>query len=187
MILRALCDGELRMNPAFRRGLESMDHVDLCVNFALRACVMECVPAFMKGSFRNAMRLTLREADRARSETDVLGLSRAWKAFLLLPRMLLHRPPRGGLIAVSSLTEWLQSFTGGNWSPLLDASVKCAEQASQASRRRRRRQDDEVSKRADRAQTLVQMGELSACPTGVGGSSGGPWDRSHASGVDRSR
>ena len=87
--------GEMRINPAFRRGLESMDHVDLRVIFSLRACVMKCVPAFMKGSYRNAMRLTLREADRARSEADVLGLSRAWKAFLLLPRMLLHRlPPR---------------------------------------------------------------------------------------------
>ena len=35
----------------------------------------------------------------------MLGLSRAWKAFLLLPRTLLHRPLRGGLISKSSLIE----------------------------------------------------------------------------------
>ena len=56
-----------------------------------------------------------------------------------------YRNARGGLIAKSSLIERLQSFKEGNWSLLLDASVKCAEQASQASRRRRRRQDDEIA------------------------------------------
>ena len=122
--------GEMRINSAFRRGLESMDHVDLRVIFSLRACVMKCVPAFMKGSYRNAMRLTLREADRARSEMDVLGLPRAWKAFLLLLRMLLHRLPRGGLIAKSSLIERLQSFKEGNWTLLLNTSVKCAAETS---------------------------------------------------------
>ena len=46
------------------------------------------------------------------AEGDVLGLSRAWEAFLLLPRRLLYRPPRRGLIAKSSLIEWLQFFHG---------------------------------------------------------------------------
>ena len=160
----------MRINPAFRRGLESMDHVDLRVFF----CVMKCVPAFMKGSYRNAMRLTLHEADRAPCGHRCVGLSRAWKAFLLLPRMLLHRHPRGGLIAKSSLIERLQSFKEGNWTILLDTSVKCAEQASQASRCRRRRQDDEIAKRADRAQSLVQMGELSAARQALEGAAVAP-------------
>ena len=92
--------------------------------------------AFMKGSWRNAVRLTLREADRARSEADVLGLSGAGKAFLL-PRMLLHRLPRGGLIAESSLSERLQSFTEGNWSLLLRrAGIPGFPMSSETSRRR---------------------------------------------------
>ena len=46
---------------------------------------MQCPPAFF-----------LIEADRSREASDIVALSRAWKLFLLLPRLLLHRPPRGG-------------------------------------------------------------------------------------------
>ena len=45
------------------------------------------------------MRVALKEVDRARVVLDVGAQGRAWKLFLLLPRMLLHRPPRGGLVA----------------------------------------------------------------------------------------
>ena len=57
---------------------------------------------------------------------------------------------------------------------MLDTSVKCAEQASHASRRRRRRQDDEVAKRADRFQSLVQMGELSTARQALEGAAVAP-------------
>ena len=44
----------------------------------------------------------------------------------------------------------------------------------QASRRRQRRQDDEVAKRADRAQSSVQMGELSAVRQALEGAAVAP-------------
>ena len=91
----------------------------------------------------------------------------------VVARMLLHRLPRGGLIAKSSLIERSQFFKEGNWSLLLDARVTCAEQASETSRRRRRRQDDEVAKHADRA-SLVQMGELSAAREALEGAAVAP-------------
>ena len=140
--------GEMRMNPAFRRGLESMDHVDSRIIFVLRVCVMKCVPASMKGSYQNAMRLTLQEADQAHSE-DMLGLSSVESVSVVAQDVAAVCSP-----SQVSLSR-LQSFTEGNWSHWLDASVKCAEQASQASRRRRRRQDDEVAKRADRVHSFV--------------------------------
>ena len=72
---------------------------------------------------------------------------RAWKLFL--PRLLLHRPPRGGLVPKSRLHK----------------SNSCADQAAVASRRRRRRdRGDDPQRRADRAEALVQMGEIVCRP-----------------------
>ena len=85
------------------------------------------------------MRVALREADRARDSRDIVGQTRAWKLFLLLPRLLLHRPPRGGLVPKSRLLERFSLFATGHWAELLDHSLVCADQAAVASRRRRRR------------------------------------------------
>ena len=96
------------------------------------------------------------------------GQVRAWKLFLLLPRILLFRPPRGGFVQKSRLFERFQLFSAGRWVVLLEASRECANQAAVSSRRRRRRRDQGTSlqARADRAQTLIQLGELSAARFG---------------------
>ena len=81
---------------------------------------------------------------------------------LLLPRLLLHRPPRGGLIPKDQLQERFSDFAAGRFAHLLEQSRRCAEQAAVASRpRRRRRGEDDIQRRADRAEALVQMEELS--------------------------
>ena len=124
---------------------------------------MKVPPVFLRGSFRSAMRFALEEADRGREVGDMLVLSRAWKLFLLLPRLLLHRPARGGNVPKSRLCERFADFAAGRWGELLEQSRHCADQAASATRRRRRRREgDNVQRRADRAQALVQMGELSA-------------------------
>ena len=80
--------------------------------------------------------------------------------FLLLPRLLLHRPARGGLIP-KELWERFTDFAAGQWAHLLEQSRRCTEQAVVASRRRCRRWgEDDIQRRADRAEDL--MGELSA-------------------------
>ena len=79
-----------------------------------------------------------------------------WKMFLLLPRVLLLRPPRGGLVPKSRLLERFSLFRDGSLG-------RSADQAAVASRRRRRRdRGDDPQRRADRVEALVQMGELSA-------------------------
>ena len=45
------------------------------------------------------------EADRARAARDDRAATRAWKLFLLLPRLLLHKPPRGGQTSKPSRAE----------------------------------------------------------------------------------
>ena len=119
-----------------------MSFFDTCEvesEFLDRACVMKSPPALLKGAYRSTMRFALYEADTARARGHHVGVSRAWKLFMLLPRLLLHKPPRGGLVPKSHLRERFVKFAAGSWERLLDASRVCVEQAAVASRRRRKR------------------------------------------------
>ena len=89
----------------FREGLVDLDTWSLQGLVSRRAAVVKNIPRFLKGPFRNALQAALEEAtapERCRQE-------RGWKLFLLLPRLLLHRPPRGGRernwLAVSSCSH----------------------------------------------------------------------------------
>ena len=75
--------------------------------------------------------------------------------------MLLHRPPRGGLISREKLVGRFQLFAQGQWAELMAASAVCDQQAG-VGRRRRRRRGDDLERRASRAEMLVTMGELSS-------------------------
>ena len=50
---------------------------------------MKTVPRFLHGPFRNVMKVVLEEV---MASEDPTRKERGWKAFLMLPRMLLHRP-----------------------------------------------------------------------------------------------
>ena len=94
----------------------SVDEVDLNTIFARRANVMRSISHFLKGPYRAAVRLAMRE--------DSCG----WKLFLLLPRMFLSRPPRGGLVLKTRLMERLSLFHNGQWSDLVERSAVDAAQ-----------------------------------------------------------
>ena len=96
-------------------------------------------------------------------ESDQLRSERGWKLFMLLPRLLLFRPPRGGNVHKSKLAGRFEDFIEGRWMHLLRTSRQCAEDASTAqSRKGRRHHEDDLERRAGRALSLVHMGELSA-------------------------
>ena len=59
---------------------------------------MKSPPKFLRGAYRSAIRVAMTEADLGYAARDELRVTRSWKLFLLLPRMLLHKPVRGGLI-----------------------------------------------------------------------------------------
>ena len=85
---------EARPTSAEVRGaFRFLDEVNSQHEFAHRGCVMKNIPKFLRGPFRSALRLALREFTE--SEEDHTRSNRGWKLLLLLPRMLLHRPPRG--------------------------------------------------------------------------------------------
>ena len=149
------------LTTAIRAASAELDHVDLMAEFSRRAIVMKTIPHSLRGPFHNALRGAMDEAlqvNQLRSERDS-------KLFMLLPRLLFLRPPRGGNVHESKLAGRFQDFTEGRWMHLLRTSRQCAEDASSAQcRKRRRHQEDDLERRAGagRALSLVQMGELSA-------------------------
>ena len=56
-----------------------------------------------------------------------LGQVRAWKLFLMLPRMLLSRPPRGGEVPKKKLQDRFAAFARGEWAQLVEASLATIE------------------------------------------------------------
>ena len=162
----------------FNRSFEWLAGVDLVAVFSQRPCLMKSVPGFMKGAYRSTMRVALTEIDQGRSDGDASRSSRGWKLFLLLPRILLHKLPRSGLVPKKQLHRKFESFSEGDWASLLAASIDCASRAAQASSRRTRRRDpDNLEARAARAEALTHMGELFATRHALEGAAVAPGTR----------
>ena len=60
--------------------------------------VLKTVPHFLKGPCRIAIRVSLQEMGEGSRGMESMREERGWKLFLLFPRMMLYRPPWGGLI-----------------------------------------------------------------------------------------
>ena len=135
-----------------------MDQVILDTEFRSRGCLMRVVPKVMRGAFRTALRLSFKEAAEARAAGNVKQEIRAWKLFMLVPRMLLTKTPRGGAVSKAKLAERCDAFARGDWMLLVKASRADAQSNSTATLRRRRREDrgDELGRRAKRALQLTQ-------------------------------
>ena len=141
-----------------RAAWQSMDAVDMPLMFQHRPELMRSVPHFLQGPFRNALLMALEEACHPAG----LRKEREWKLLMLLPRLLLHKPPRGSNVPRHKLVTRFEQFAQGQWGSLILDSVDACEIASRNRARRTRRPVDDVAKRAERAQTLVMMGEVSA-------------------------
>ena len=137
-----------------------LEGVSLVEIFHRRACVMRSVPLVVRGAYRMAMRIALQEVVTGRDQNSEM---RVGNCSHLLPRLLLHRPPRGGLVPERQLEERFRLFQQGEWGKHEARSSLIDAQAHQlSSRRRRRHRQDDEERRCDRARSLVHMGELSA-------------------------
>ena len=151
-------------------GLRRLDEIDLVEQFQRRPVIMRSAPVVMSGSFKAAMRLAIDEVADGVAVHDEAKQERGWKLFLLLPRMLLQRPSRGGLVPKSKLQERLRRFAIGDWIGLLQEAsmiVKCRKRPSNDFK-------DEVVLRAARAEKLAQFGELSAARQALEGDAVAP-------------
>ena len=154
---------------SLQAALITLDHLNVADTFKQRASVMKVVPKFLRGSYRNAMRVALEEV----IVDNPTRRERGWKLFMMLPRMLLHRPPRGGLNPRHKLVHRFEMFSRGEWWDLIRASAAC-EQAAVGRRRRRRRPGDDLESRAARAEMLVHLGELSSARQALEGAAVAP-------------
>ena len=101
---------------------------------------MQTVPHIRRGAFRMALRVACQKILDGMEANSEVRTVRGWKLFLVLLRMMLFRPDRGGLVSRKKLEARVRQF---------------------------RRSADEEAVRATRALSLVQMGALCS-PTGVG-------------------
>ena len=127
------------------------------------------------------------DQDRGQHDRDHTTEMRGWKLFFLLPRILLHRPPRGGFVPKAQLQERVDKFLQGHWIALLETSLELSVQGSTASCRRRRTQKDTVERRATRAFDLCQLGELSSARQALEGAATAPASRTEKLLKDESR
>ena len=109
--------------------------------FDRRAPVMKNVPHFLRGAFRNCLRLAMEEA----CQRDTVRCERGWKLFMLMQRMLLHRPPRGGNIPRHKLQERFDSFGRRQWAMLLRQAIESVENITIVQRRGHRQQGDDLA------------------------------------------
>ena len=124
----------------------SLDQVDLADTLKRRPCVLKNITRFLKGAFRNASQIAI---DVANSSDESVA-KRGWKLFKLIPRMLLHRPARGGMVSKEKFAHRFDLFARGEWLQLLEMSEQCDEDAARA-RRRRRSQGDNLERQVSRA------------------------------------
>ena len=152
---------------AVRVALQDLDECELGTLFESRAHTMRTVPFFLRGAFRAAMRMSMEEIVSGWNLHDEVKQERGWKLFFLLPRMLLSRPCRGGLVPRKKLETRFQKFFAGDWLDLISDAESVSRQALSARVRKRRRRT-RPDGNAARAESLAMMGELSAARQALG-------------------
>ena len=133
-----------------REAFRSLDTVDIGPIHSRHTAVMRSPPQFLRGAYRSAMRVAMKEITNGVDHNDERRQIRGWKLFLL-PRLLLFRPPREGNLPKKNLEERFRMFTEGRWMQLLIYSEACEAASSLATRRRRRTHSDTIERRAERA------------------------------------
>ena len=103
----------------------------------------------------------MQEIRVGRAENNELRRIRGWKLFFMLPRMLLQKPGKGGLVPKSKLQERFAQFADGRWMDFI-VQWEAAVAASNAKARRTRRCPDSLEGRAERARAMAALGELSS-------------------------
>ena len=113
-------------------------------------------PPFLKGRIRQALTSALTSILETRNPESSV---RAWTLWLLLPRMLLHRPPGTRILPKADWHRRMHQFQNGHWLELLAAARLAANTNPDTTTVNTQ---PSPQQRADRARHLVHFGELSA-------------------------
>ena len=72
--------------------------VDLKTIFFKKTCIIGFPQRFLRGACRAAMRFAVEEMELGVDSHKEQRICQGWKLFLLSPKMVLHKPARGGLV-----------------------------------------------------------------------------------------
>ena len=133
---------------------------------------MKKPPAFLKGAYQGAVLLAMQEA--VRDQVRAIKNTRVETLLVVAENSPLQG--RGGLIPKNKLRERFAMFAEGHWITLLRQGQAVATAHKAGALRRRHRQVDSVEKRAERAQALVELGELSSARQALEGATCAPGD-----------
>ena len=149
-----------------RDSWEQLDNVDLEEVFLRRTPMLRSCPHFLRGRVRHCFTVTLGERSRAKVEGDIVGEERAWKAFALIPLMILNRPRGLGSIGKQELVGRANKFARGQWFELLEG----ARQALSSTRRVTQLEgSEELRRRGFNACTRVKQGQISRISRSITG------------------
>ena len=157
-----------------RTALSSLDDIDLPATLQTRCAFFQTPPQFIRGRVRQALTLALECITTATNDANAV---RAWKLWLLLPRMLLHRKPGTRSLPKTDWRHRIQQFQQGDWLQLLQQANHTNttsnntnnphdDHTNTTSNNTNHPRDDtagaDQTRRAERARYLVHLGELSA-------------------------
>ena len=124
--------------------------------FLSEPCIMfRKPPPFLRGPLRRALHFALDQINSA-SADDMR--ERAWKLWLFLPRLLLHRPAGTQRVPKPELLNRFTQFFTGRWDTLIEHSSAKQRQARRTNQHPTNPNEDA---RAQRAIHLARLGELS--------------------------
>ena len=111
-------------DPEAEAAWEALDGVDLQDELRHPVPTLQDVPPFLRAAVRGALVKALAHLHAAlvAGQGNSAGAGRAWKLFLLAPRMLLARPEHQGAQGRALLLARAQAFQRGEWSQLLAAA-----------------------------------------------------------------
>ena len=138
---------------ATRSSWESLDAVVLRDVFAAPLPTMRDVPRFLAAGVRRAFVHALRGLHSPNPAAGITA-ERAWKLFLLVPRLLLTRTRETGPAGRTALLQRFQAFEAGRWCELLDAAMPSTAQPQ-------RSPGSDVERMREHACAQVRRGELS--------------------------
>ena len=141
-----------------RTAWASLD-TDLLAEMRIQVPCLKSVPYFMRSGVRTAYRLALEGIQRTSRQTDE-GRStvRAWTLFLLVSRMLLHKPSGENRIPKEELLSRLDRFQRGERQQLLAESHVTARQSREV-RAAGLRVQLPLEARSACAQAYIEVGE----------------------------
>ena len=117
-------------------------------------------PSFLRGPMRRAMHFSLNQILQTPT-SDAVQQERAWKLWMFLPRMLLHKPPGTSKIPKPALLARFTAFFRGQWHDLIHNSLTSRQRPQPSDTTPPQPREPSTDQRAQRAVQLTRLGELS--------------------------